>query len=63
MPDPHLYPLSVAGVGISLKTGHPLPVTERFRPFLTEEAPPGYLVEFREKPDLSPPEGPPLYRS
>lgn len=63
MPDPHLYPLSVAGVGISLKTGHPLPVTERFQPFLTEKAPPGYLVEFRERPDLSPPEGQPLYRS
>lgn len=59
----HLYPLTVAGVGITLKTDVPLPVTERFRPFLTDGAPPGYLVEYRERPDLREPDIPPLYRS
>lgn len=63
MPDTHLYPLSVAGVGITLKTPHPLTVTGRFLPFLTDVPQPGYLVEYRENPDLPQPEGPPLYRS
>ena len=58
-----LYPLSVAGVGITLKTEYPLPVTERFRPFLTDDAPPGYLVEYREMPGLTPPDEEPLHRS
>lgn len=63
MPDSHLYPLTVAGVGITLKTDQPLPVTERFAPFLTDMAPPGYLVEYRETPGLPGPDGLPLYRS
>ena len=63
MPSFHLYPLTVAGVGITLKTQEPLPVTERFAPFLACKVPPGCLVEYRENPALPPPEGRPLYRS
>lgn len=63
MPDIHLYPLTVAGVGITLQTPHPLPVTERFQPFLADVPSPGYLVEYRENPNLPRPDGVPLYRS
>lgn len=63
MPDAYLYPLTVAGVGITLQTPHPLPVTKRFEPFLAPAPVPGCLVEYREVPDLSPPWGEPLYRS
>lgn len=63
MPNAHLYPLNVAGVGLTLRTPHPLPVTERFAPFLSDAAPPGYLVEYRENPALPQPGGAPLYRS
>lgn len=63
MLETHLYPLSVAGVGITLRTPQPLTVAERFRPFLTDAVPPGYLVEYRENPDLPEPDGTPLFRS
>lgn len=63
MPDAHLYPLTVAGVGITLQTPHPLPVPERFQPFLADAPLPGFLVEYRENPNLSRPEGNPLYRT
>lgn len=63
MPDAHLYPLTVAGVGITLQTPHPLPVPERFQPFLADAPKPGFLVEYRETPKLSRLEGKPLYRT
>lgn len=63
MPDAHLYHLTVAGVGITLSSPQPLPVTGRFKPFLCGAAQPGYLVEYRENPDLPQPDGAPLYRS
>ena len=62
MPKTYLYPLTVAGVGVTLKTEIPLPVPERFQPFLSEAAAPGYLAEFREHPSLPAPDGPLLFR-
>lgn len=62
MPETHLYPLTVAGVGITLKTAVSLPVSDRFQPFLSEATTPGYLVEFRETTNLPEPDGTPLYR-
>lgn len=63
MPDVYRYPLTIAGVGITLQTPHPLPVPERFQPFLADGPLPGYLVEYQANPSLSRPEGEPLYRS
>lgn len=63
MPAGHRCGLEVAGVGITLKTAHPLPVTERFRPFLAAPAPQGWLAEYREVPAFPAPEGKPLWRS
>ncbi len=62
MSEPHLYPLLVAGVGITLKTEEALPLSERFPPFLSAASADGYLVEFREVPGLPEPIGRPLYR-
>ena len=62
MPETHLYPLTVAGVGITLKTAVSLPVSDRFQPFLSEATTPGYLVEFRETTNLPEPDGTPIYR-
>lgn len=62
MPEPYLYPLTIAGVGITLQTVISLPVSDRFQPFLSETATPGYLVEFRENANLPEPDGSPLYR-
>ena len=62
MPKTYLYPLTVAGVGVTLKTEIPLPVPERFQPFLSEAAAPGYLADFREHPSLPAPDGPLLFR-
>lgn len=58
-----LCKLSVAGIGITLNTQQPLTVTDRFRPFLSEEVKDGYLVEFRETASLPEPDGEPLYRN
>lgn len=63
MSKPHLYPLTVAGIGITLKTAESLPVSERFQPFLAEDAGQGYTAEFREVPSLPEPEGELLYRN
>lgn len=63
MPEPHLYPLTIAGVGITLRTGETMPVSERFQPFLAEDTGRGYTVEFREVPSLPEPEGELLYRN
>lgn len=63
MPDIHLHHLTVAGVGIAIRTPHALTVTDSFLPFLTDTTQSDYLVEYREKPDLPQPEGVPLYRS
>lgn len=59
MPD---CSLTVAGVGITLRTVVPLPVPERFRPFVAEQDKDGYVVRFREVLCLPEPEGAPLYR-
>lgn len=59
MPD---RSLTVAGVGITLRTAVLLPVTDRFRPFAAEPDKDGYVVRFREVPCLPEPEGAPLYR-
>lgn len=63
MPQSYLYPLTVAGVGITLKTMEPLPVSERFQAFLSDTAVDGYLAEFREVPCLPEPEGPLVHKN
>lgn len=55
------YPLTVAGVGITLQTRQQLPVSERFRPFLDSAAAPDYCVDFREVHRLPAPQGSALY--
>ncbi len=62
MPEPHRYPLSIAGVGITIQTNEVLPEAAPFSPFLTDSPQPGYLVEYREVNALPEPEGPLLYR-
>lgn len=62
MGEMYIYPLTVAGVRITLKTVDPLPVSERFQPFLSEGDGREYLAEFREVSGLPEPVGVPLYR-
>lgn len=61
MSETYLYPLSVAGVGITLKTIELLPVSERFKPFLSNRTKEEYLVDFQEVSYLPEPEGGVLY--
>ncbi|MGM9637443.1 MAG: hypothetical protein ACI3YK_05585 [Eubacteriales bacterium] len=66
MADEFLYPFCVAGVSITLKTPLALTVTDSFRPFLSDSPgnkTDGYVIEYRENPDLTPPDGHPIYRS
>lgn len=62
MPDRRLYRLRISGVGITIASPQPLPVTERFAPFLTEEKQTDFLVEYREVPTLAVPWGEPVYK-
>lgn len=63
MVDEFLSPLCVAGLGITLKTAVSLPIPDSFRPFLSDEVRDGYVVEYRENPDLPEPCGDLIYRS
>ena len=62
MAERRLYRLRISGVGITIASTQPLPVTERFAPFLTEEGETDFLVEYREVPDLTAPCGEPVYK-
>lgn len=62
MAERRLYRLSISGVGITIASPRPLPVTERFAPFLTEERGTDFLVEYREVPALAVPCGEPVYK-
>ena len=56
------YRLRISGVGIAFSSSQPLPVTERFAPFLTEERGTDFFVEYREVPALTVPLGEPVYK-
>ena len=56
------YRLRISGVGIVLSSSQPLPVTERFAPFLTEDRGTDFFVEYREVPALTVPLGEPVYK-
>lgn len=62
MAERRLYRLSISGVGITIASPRPLPVTERFAPFLTEERGTDFLVECREVPALAVPCVEPVYK-
>lgn len=57
----YFYPLTVAGVRITLKTVRPLQVTKRFAPFASNPDDQGYLAEFREVSELPEPVGKPVW--
>ena len=62
MYDRQVCRLRISGVGITIASPRPLPVTERFVPFLTEEKQADFLVEYREVAALTVPAGEPVYK-